>query len=541
MIDQLATLVRQLTISQRIGIVFGSLLSVLLLVGLVMWAGQPQMVPAFSDLTTTDAETITTALDSAGIPFQLAWAGTQIQVPSAELGAARIAAGSAGFNPDGGVGWEIFDKAGFGASEFDQQISQQRALQGELGKQIKGLAGVKEAQVTIVSASKGVLTSQDQAASASVYLKMAGNAKPDDALVQGIAGLVAGAVPGLTAENVTIVNADGTVLSGPNNDSTTALTIEGTVERSISAKAQAYLASILGPGKSVVAVTANLDLDKVAKTVRSYAAGDGNPAASVQSQREVYANGAASGANGVPGTASNVAGIPIPVYPGTSPAPSAQAGASAAPDYLKESATINYANTETVANIVQTPGTIKQLSVAVLIDQDAMAAAGISSELLTKGVKAAVGAQTVADFPDGRGDVVEIAPAKFPASSAAITPSSDIMGTVGGIVPTVAGGLLALVLLFLVWRNMRALRGRAEDMQLLAARSTQAQLGPGAAMAMAGFGGYSEAEVAELAPLNSPQSKVQERIRLMAEDRPEDLANLVNTWLHEDDKGSRRR
>jgi flagellar biosynthesis/type III secretory pathway M-ring protein FliF/YscJ len=117
----------------------------------------------------------------------------------------------------------------------------------------------------------------------------------------------------------------------------------------------------------------------------------------------------------------------------------------------------------------------------------------------------------------------------------------DIMGTAGDVLPTVAGGLLALVLLFLVWRNMKALRGRAEDMQLLAARMGTARLGPGGERAMAGgFGGFGETDSPELSALNSPQAKVQERIRLMAEERPEELAGLVNTWLHEDEKGRRR-
>jgi flagellar biosynthesis/type III secretory pathway M-ring protein FliF/YscJ len=114
------------------------------------------------------------------------------------------------------------------------------------------------------------------------------------------------------------------------------------------------------------------------------------------------------------------------------------------------------------------------------------------------------------------------------------------MGLAGDIVPTVVGGLLALVLLFLVWRNMRALRGRAEDMQLLAARFAPPQLGAGEPAMAGAFGGAFDADLPELVPMNSPQAKVQERIRLMAEDHPEDLANLVTTWLHEDEKQRRR-
>jgi flagellar M-ring protein FliF len=369
---------------------------------------------------------------------------------------------------------------------------------------------------------------------------MKGNRTPDESLVQGIAGLVSGAVGGLSPKAVTIVNADGTVLSGPNNASSAALTIQGTVERATAAKAQAYLMSILGMGKSTVAVTADLDLDQVEKTVRSYEVGQGNPAVSTQWNREIVGDGAASGATGIPGTTSNIAGIPS--YPGASPA--ASAAASTAPDYVKEAATINYANTETVAQIVQTPGTVKRLSVAVLVDQEALTTAAISAEDLNAGLMAAVGAVQAQDPANPqageRNDTFKVLPAKFPTVDAAATAGPDVMAMAGDIVPTVAGGLLALVLLFLVWRNMKALRGRAEDMQLLAARMNPAQLGAGGVALAGGFGDYQVADVAELAQLNSPQAKVQERIRLMAEEKPEELAGLVNTWLHEDEKGRRR-
>jgi len=531
MIDQLTTLVRQLTISQRIGIVFGALLSVLLLVGLVMWAGTPQLQPAFHDLSAAEASTVTDALDGAGIPYELANGGTTIKVPSDQVAAARLAAGTAGYTADGTTGWELFDKQSWGASEFDQDVAYQRAIQGELTRQIESLQGVQDANVTVVPQSTGVLTTDDRQASASVYLRMAGGTPPPASLVQGIQGLVAGSVAGLTPSNVTVVDSDGRVVGGPDDASSGLLTIQGTVERSVEAKVQAYLATVLGAGKSVVAVTADLDLDKVAKTVKSYESGAGNPPSSVDWSRELVGEGAANGASGIPGTASNV----VPIYPAASPA--ASPGASGNPDYLKEHTTLNYANTETVSQIVQTPGSIQRLSVAVLVDGDALTASGMASEVLKAGIIAAVGADTAAT-PDGRGDVVELAPAKFAPALVAATAGPDVVGILGDAAPTAGGVALALVLLFLVWRNMRALRGRAEDMQLATSRASQ----PALAAGHAGAGGHAffEADIPEIPAPESPQAKIQERLRIMAEDQPDDLANLVNTWLHEDEKARRR-
>jgi len=536
MIEQLSTLVRQLTISQRIGIVFGSLMSVLLLVGLVMWAGTPQMVTAFNDLAVTDTESITAALDSAGIPYELASGGTEIKVGSADVSAARVAAGSAGYSADGTTGWETFDSPGFGASEFDQSVAYQRALQGEKEREIEKMTGVQDASVTIVAAQQGVLATDDQTASASVYVKMTGGRQPGEAMVASITSLVAASVAGLTPANVTVVDANGQVLAGPNNESSTALTIQGTVERALAAKARAYLATIYGADMVNVAVTARLDLDKVARTVRSYEIGEGNPAVSTQWTREIVGEGAANGSTGIPGTTSNVPGIPA--YPGASPA--ASPAATIAPDYVKEGATINYANTETVSEIIQAPGAVEGLSISALIDATAFSGAGVSAEDVQAGLEAAMGV-VKSDVAGERNDTVKVvSSARFPVAVVADAGLPTAM--IGDIVPTVAGGLLALILLFLVWRNMKALRGRAEDMQLLAARMSPAQLGSGElAMAGAGgYGGFDESGIPEIAPLSSPQAKVQERMRLMAEERPEEIAALVTTLLHEDKKGRRR-
>ena len=182
---------------------------------------------------------------------------------------------------------------------------------------------------------------------------------------------------------------------------------------------------------------------------------------------------------------------------------------------------------------------MKGLSVAVLVDSEALTAAAVSAEDLRAGLVAATGAIVAEDPAEGeRSDNFQVLQAKFKVAEPVEAGLPTAM--IGDIVPTAAGGLLAVVLLFLVWRNMKALRGRAEDMQLLAARMNPAQLGPGELSMAGGYGSFADADMPELMSANSPQAKVQERIRLMAEEKPEELAGLVNTWLHEDEKGRRR-
>jgi flagellar M-ring protein FliF len=316
------------------------------------------------------------------------------------------------------------------------------------------------------------------------------------------------------------------------------MAIQSNVERGLANKVQALVDQALGAGHASVAVSAQLDLDKVEKqvtTVKPIDVGNWTPT-SVQSTQEQYGAGGAGGGGGIPGSGSNVPGLPT--YPGTVVTPSAAPGSSAAPvasptagaspaavaGYVKEQQTVNYANSQTIEKIIQQPGAIKRLSVAVLLDQAAMGS--ISAENLKKSIEAAIGADAT------RGDNISVAAVPFAAASATTDGSSGggIVDTIGGTVGSVIGGLVALVLVFLVWRNLKALRRRADDMQLLTA-------GP-ANQALLEAGYSSTGAAASIAPLpefgETPQAKIQERLRIVADEKPEEIVGLVNSWLRTD-------
>ncbi|MEI7743852.1 MAG: flagellar basal-body MS-ring/collar protein FliF [Chloroflexota bacterium] len=530
MFEQLTSLARTLTISQRIGIVFGALFSVLLLVGMVMWAGQPQMLVAFSGMDPTTAGTVSTSLDAAGIPYDLTDNGATIKVPADQVAKARIAATTAGYSSDGTVGWKIFDSPGFGQDSFTQQVSYQRAVQDELKGEIQKIRGVSEASVTVVPAKVGTLVTQDQSASASIWLRMSDGGAPGREQVDGIVALAAGAVAGLTPDNVTVVDSSGTTLHGPGTVGSDAMVIQNTIERDLANKVTAMLNLALGPGNAQVAVTADLDLDKVTQQVTQYTT-DQNTPTSAQNSVEVVGNGSGAGAGGIAGTTSNIPGLNY--YPNASASASPGPSASTSPDYLKQTTTVNWANSQTVSQVIKQPGTIKRLSVSVLLNKTTLDAAGVKPGDWQASIEAVIG--KVAD----RGDVVQLAAVAFAVPTKIETPM-DIAGAASSIVPTVAGLLLGLILLFLVWRNMRGLRRRAEEMQMVTARMGMPALSPGAEMAMAGMGGMRGfGEIPELAAPPSATQRAQEHIRLMADEKPEELASLMNTWLREDEKKRR--
>jgi flagellar M-ring protein FliF len=538
MTDQLQMLLRQLTIPQRISIAVAAFASLLLLAGFVMWAGKPDLQPAFTKLTTEQAGTVSEALRGAKIQFELTDGGATILVPTGSMAAARVAAGQAGYSGDGATGFEIFDSQQFGASEFDQQVAYQRAIEGKLRNTIGAMQGVAEVQVSVVAAQRGLFSDQDRPASASVNLRMQ-SGSPDAAMVRGIVSTTAAAVAGLTPDGVTVVDDKGRVLAGPAvAEGGDAMAIQSNVERGLSNKVQALVDQALGAGHASVAVSAQLDLDKVERqvtTVKPIDVGNWTPT-SVQSTQEQYGAGGAGGAGGIPGSGSNVPGLPT--YPGTVVTPSASPGASpaavaspaagaspaAVAGYVKEQQTVNYANSQTIEKIIQQPGAIKRLSVAVLLDQAAMGS--ISAENLKSSIEAAIGADAT------RGDNISVAAVPFAATTALADAgtSGGIMDTIGGTVGSVIGGLVALILVFLVWRNLKALRRRADDMQLLTA-------GP-ANQALLEAGYSSTGAAASIAPLpefgETPQAKIQERLRIVAEEKPEEIVGLVNSWLRTD-------
>jgi flagellar M-ring protein FliF len=542
MTDQLQMLLRQLTIPQRISIAVAAFASLLLLAGFVMWAGKPDLQPAFTKLTTDQAGTVSEALRGAKIQFELTDGGATILVPAGSMAAARVAAGQAGYTNGAATGFEIFDNQQFGASEFDQQVAYQRAIEGKLRNTIGAMQGVSEVQVSVVAAQKGLFSDQDRPASASVNLRML-SGSADASMVRGIVSTVAAAVAGLSPDAVTVVDDKGRVLAGPalaeGGDS---MAIQANVERGLATKVQALVDQALGPGHASVAVSAQLDLNKVEKqvtTVLPITTGNWTPTSVQQSQERYGADGGA-GAAGIPGSGSNVPGLPT--YPGTIVTPGASPGASGAPAsspagspgasgavpaYLKEQQTVNYANSQTIEKIIQQPGAIQRLSVAVLLDQGAMGS--ISVVNLQSSIEAAIGADKA------RGDNISVAAVPF-AVAAAVSPNAGggIMDSIGGTVGSVVGGLVALILVFLVWRNLKALRRRADDMQLLTA-------GP-ANQALLQAGYSSTGAAAQIAPFpefgETAQAKIQERLRIVADEKPEEIVGLVNTWLRTDGKSA---
>jgi flagellar M-ring protein FliF len=573
--EQVQAVLKQISITQRLGIIGAAVAAVAMIGVLVMFASKPDYTPAFTNVSAADAASIESALRAANIAYQVADAGTTIEVPVDSLGDAKIAAGSAGITTGTGSdtqGWTLFDNQGFGQSAFDQTVTYQRALEGELTKTIQGMNGVASARVSIVLAQTGALSSEDTPASAAVVLAMSGNVTPSTNLVEAIVNTISKSVQGLSADDVVVTDDQGHTLAGSTSSvDSAAAQAKDLVEQQIKSKIDTLLDAALGPDHASVAVSADVDTSQVEQNITTYAAAGSNPPVSIHQIIESYGSTSSAGACGIAGTNSNVSGVPS--YPGvceaasttTSPtaaptaAPSAAASGSPAPTatpapttaaaaaatdngsgYTHVETTVNYSNSTTIQHVVTQPGVVKKLSVAVFVDKTAMGS--LSADVLQTSIAAAIGADA------SRGDVVAVQAITFAAQPSAATVSAasaagatpDVVKTVGDMSGTIIGAGLALVMLLIFWLNMGALRRKADE--------SVYDLGPGTAPQAFGpvpnragipaTTAAADAPPAADVPSATPQARIQERLRMVADERPDALVGLMHGWLREE--GSRR-
>lgn len=386
--SQFSTLLKKLTLKQKVGLGISIIVSIIALIMLVKWANTPTYGVLFSNLEAKDASKIVDKLKQGSIPYKLAEDGKAILVPKGQVYQLRLQMAGAGLPQTSIVGYGIFDKPTFGMTDFTEKVDYKRALEGELEKTILQLDEVQGASVHIVIPEKALFTSQQQKTTASVFLKLKDGAHLDAGEISGVQHLVAASVEGLDPDNVTIVDSHGNMLSRKTNgiDALTSAQydLQDKVDSYLASKAQTMLDAVLGPGNAIVRVTANLDFSQVDKTTEQY-----DPNSVVLSEQ----------------TMQNQAPVP---------GDTASAGSS------QKNSVTNYDVGKTVERIVGSTGGIKKLSVAVLVNgkYTAIDKGGVKTieytprsqqevAQLTNIVKSAIG------FDPTRGDVISFVNVPF--------------------------------------------------------------------------------------------------------------------------------
>lgn len=434
--------VRGFTLAQRTIALIGVAILVLGSVALTNWLGRPTYSPLFTGLSASDASGVVAQLAKDKVDYQLSDGGATILVPADKVDAERLAAASAGLPSSSTTGYALLDNMGVTASEFQQNVTYKRAIEGELAKTIGSISGVATASVQLAIPQQTVFSDKQQDPTASVFVNVTTPLTTDQ--VQAIVHLTAAAYPGLKDTNVSVVDQKGETLSSVGGSPSGSASEQATsYEDSTRAKVQAVLDSLLGPGNSTVTVAATVSQSSGTTTSKTYSTPTGAPVLSQSSNTSTYKGSGASGAAGVLGTDT------------TATAASGGTG-SGANTYTSAQGVKNNAINETSTTQTITPGTLTSQSIAVAVN--ATKAANIPTSTIQSLVSAAAGVNTK------RGDTVTVAAAPFSnaAASAAkaalaqqqAAQSSDGMTRIITAAIWVVGGLVFFVLLVLLLRKL---------------------------------------------------------------------------------------
>ncbi|HEB85003.1 MAG TPA: flagellar M-ring protein FliF, partial [Bacteroidetes bacterium] len=272
--EQFSTVFKRFTFGQKLTIILVLLIAAGGIFGIVNWASRPDFVPLFSNLPPEDAGKIVDWLSENKIPYKLEQGGGRILVPREVVYNSRIRLAEEGLPSQRAKGYEIFDETNLGMSEFVQKINFRRALEGELARTIMDLDEVDEARVHIVIPEPALFREKENPATASVVLKLRGSLNSQQ--VAGVSHLISSAVEGLDTENVTIIDTRGNILSDYRDReplmalSATQIQLKESVEKSLTEKVETMLSRLLGPTKSIVRVSVDLDFTHSEVTSEQY-------------------------------------------------------------------------------------------------------------------------------------------------------------------------------------------------------------------------------------------------------------------------------
>lgn len=360
---------------------------VALITALVLWTQGPDYRVLFSNLSEADGGRIISELDARGVPYQFSQGGQALLVPADQVHSLRLQLAEQGLPRGGNVGFELMDTQAFGISQFAEQVNFQRSLEGELARSIQSLASVEEARVHIAMARPSVFVRENEPAKASVVLNLFGGRSLSEEQVSAIRHLVASSVPDLSAEEVTIVDQRGRMLSQePNPDDLDGqqLLYRDEVERSYQQRIENILAPIFGRDRVRAQVSAEIDFSQREETLESFGPNQPPNDAAVRSrQSNVNFSGDEDKlVGGIPGALSNsppgIAPSPIELEPpddedGANADADAQADGDGPPPEepttsLEREDVINYEVDRSVAHVRKERGLIQRLSAAVVVD-----------------------------------------------------------------------------------------------------------------------------------------------------------------------------
>ena len=535
--EQAVTIYSKMPLAQKVAIPLLIIGSMATIVFVSRWASETDYGVLFSGLEEADAASVVERLKDQRIGYRLRDAGSTIDVtPPKLVHELRLEFAAAGIPKGGSVGYELFKETSLGQTAFvEESVKFIQAIQGELERTIGSIDSVKNVRIHITSPKRSVFVKRDVLPTASVLLRLKSGYELDKKQVKGIANLVSNSVERLTPENVTVIDSKGNILNEQAETTelggmaTTKLEFKRTLENEYARRVETMLTEVMGPGKAIARVTADLDFNKYEKEEESYDPG-GTVVRSSRSSQESVGVGANGG---IPGVVSNLTN---------------ELDVLGAPDSSKDSnsrseTVTNYEVSRAVSRTTTDVGTIKRLSVAVLVDGK-YAASGVEGDTsevyqpleedmlkkIENLVKQSVG------FDGTRGDIVTVENIPFfdPGESLEeVFAQEDTLELIKYVVELATPYALAFLLFILVSPMVkflvkpteaevdltRLLPEGIEDLE--AELETERSKLPGS-MSMA----EPSVDIEELEELLSENSR-------LVKDNPQQAALLIRYWLNE--------
>lgn len=539
--NKFQSFISQLRHRQKVVAMLAAAFCIAVVTALALWARSPDYKTLYSTLSEAEGGTIIGALTQMNVPYQLDPSTGAIRVPSQQVRELRLRLASQGLPKSSVAGFELLDNEKFGLSQFNEQINYQRALAGELSRTIETLDPVISARVHLAIPRPTVFVREKQPPSAAVTVKLQPGRVLDASQINAIVHLVASSVPSMTAENVTVVDQAGELLSGTGlsaqNQNASQLKYTQRVEQNIQQRIERLLQPIVGQHNARAQVTAEINFDRQEQTDERYQPNNDPKQQAIRSAQRSQSELNQRNAQGVPGALSNqptpIAQAPIETekaeqtskktdQPETTKKVSQQVSQ---PIQSNQDSTVNYELDRTIRHTQLSTGGVKRLSVAVVVnyrEDDKGKPQALSKqqlEQITSLVKQAMG------YSAERGDSVNVVNTPFSAHEFADgslpwwqNPQLIDLGL------AMARWGLVLIIAWLLYRKLLAPAIKQFQQSLVPATpepSDVVEKAPDPTIS----------EIARKTQIRINAEQISQRVREMSENDPQVVALVIRDWM----------
>lgn len=511
-----------------------------------VWLNRPAYETLYVGLDRSDVNQIGIVLGDVGIDFDVSSDGTSVMVPVGKTGQARMLLAEKGLPTSTNAGYELFDNVGsLGLTSFMQEVTKVRALEGEIARTIQSIAGIKAARVHIVMGEQGNFRQAQRQPSASVVIRTAGLDAARSAA--SIRYLVAAAVPGLAAENVTILDSDGTLLAAgddpANNTATRSIGVERTVENQIQDSIHRALSPYLGPDNFRTSVSAVVNTD-TRQTEETIFDPESRVERSIQVVKEANQN------NQSQSTAPTSVDQNLP----NEGAPGASGPSSTEKNDRKEEVTNYEINSKRIAT-VSNGYSVTRLSIAIVVNEARLKAV-LGENAAPEKIQERLAAiremvATAAGFSETRGDAISVNAVEFidGIDGEAIEGPGFLEAASQHTGSLINSAAFVLVVFLVVWFGLRPLAAALqagppaaptfEEMQrALPGAPENLQIAGGAVQPDSAAPGVSAAARPNVNPIDELRNKLkpapQDRLARMLELNEERTAHILRKWAHQE-------